>query len=273
MSIHLDSTAPGLQLENVSMVFDLPNGQTVEALKNISLELQEGELMSVLGPSGCGKTTLLNIVAGFLAPTGGQIVLNGEHVIEPGPERGMVFQQGALFEWMSVRKNVGFGPSMKGMPIKQINERVDHLLETVGLHDFGDKAVYELSGGMQQRVALARCLANDPDVILMDEPLGALDALTREKMQGLVLEIWKETGKTIVLITHSVEEALLLGERLIVMAPRPGRIHKEYRLPFAELSVGADLREVKQHEDFAVKREEILSMIWEMEEEIMGRKE
>ena len=133
--------------------------------------------------------------------------------------------------------------------------------------------VYELSGGMQQRVALARCLANDPDVILMDEPLGALDALTREKMQALVLKLWKETGKTIILITHSVEEALLLGERLLVMAPRPGRIHREYRLPFADLGVGADLREVKKHPDYASTREEILSMIWDMEEEIMGRTE
>ena len=174
---------------------------------------------------------------------------------------------------MSVRENVGFGPSMKGMPKADKAEIVDHLLDVVGLQDFKEKAVYELSGGMQQRVALARCLANDPDVILMDEPLGALDALTREKMQGLVLKLWKETGKTIILITHSVEEALLLGERLIVMAPRPGRIHKEYRLPFAEMGVDADLREVKKHPDFAVKREEILEMIWDMEEEIMGRTE
>jgi len=162
---------------------------------------------------------------------------------------------------------------MKGMPKGEKKEIVDHLLDVVGLQDFKEKAVYELSGGMQQRVALARCLANDPDVILMDEPLGALDALTREKMQSLVLKLWKETGKTIILITHSVEEALLLGERLIVMAPRPGRIHREYRLPFAELGVDADMREVKKHPDFKARREEILSMIWVMEEEIMGRTE
>ncbi len=216
----------GLKIENVSMRFDLPDGGAVQALKDISIDLQPGELLSVLGPSGCGKTTLLNIVAGFLAPTAGQITLNGKRVHGPGPERGMVFQQGALFEWMNVRENVGFGPRMKGMAAKPKAEIVNHLLDVVGLRDFKDKAVYELSGGMQQRVALARCLANEPDVILMDEPLGALDALTREKMQGLVLKLWKETGKTIVLITHSVEEALLLGERLIVMAPRPGRIHK-----------------------------------------------
>lgn len=263
----------GLKIDSLSMRFDLPNGSSVQALENVSMDLAEGDLMSVLGPSGCGKTTLLNIVAGFLAPTEGKIVMNNHEVHGPDAERGMVFQAGALFEWMSVRENVGFGPSMKGMASAEKAGIVDHLLEVVGLQEFKDKAVYELSGGMQQRVALARCLANDPDVILMDEPLGALDALTREKMQGLVLKLWKETGKTIILITHSVEEALLLGERLIVMAPRPGRIHKEYRLPFAELGVGQDLREVKKHPDFAVKREEILSMIWDMEEEIMGRTE
>jgi len=255
------------------MRFDLPKGGSVQALKNVSLDIKSGELLSVLGPSGCGKTTLLNIVAGFLVPTEGEIVLNDETLIGPGPERGMVFQQGALFEWMSVRNNVAFGPDMKGMPRKESAKTVDRLLDIVGLQDFKEKMVYELSGGMQQRVALARCLANEPDVILMDEPLGALDALTREKMQSLVLDLWKETGKTIILITHSVEEALLLGERLLVMAPRPGRIHKEYRLPFADMGVGNDLREVKKHPDYASTREEILAMIWEMEEEIMGRSE
>lgn len=262
-----------LSLSNLSMRFVLPDGEAVQALQDISLTLQKGELLSILGPSGCGKTTLLNIVAGFLSPTDGKLVLNGHDIVGPDAERGMVFQQGALFEWMSVRENVGFGPKMKGTPDKQKAIVVNHLLDVVGLRDFKEKAVYELSGGMQQRVALARCLANDPDVILMDEPLGALDALTREKMQSLVLKLWKETGKTIILITHSVEEALLLGERLIVMAPRPGRIHKEYRLPFAELGVENDLREVKKHPDFAVKREEILNMIWDMEEEIMGTTE
>ena len=263
----------GLSIQNISMRFELPDGGHVQALQDVSLDLKSGELMSVLGPSGCGKTTLLNILAGFLAPTAGQVVLNDTPVHGPGPERGMVFQQGALFEWMSVRDNVGFGPKMKGAPRAESREKVDHLLDVVGLQDFKEKMVYELSGGMQQRVALARCLANEPDVILMDEPLGALDALTREKMQGLVLKLWKETGKTIILITHSVEEALLLGERLLVMAPRPGRIHKEYRLPFADMGVDADLREVKKDAQYNPTREEILSMIWDMEEEIMGRTE
>ena len=263
----------GLAIDKISMRFDLPDRSSVRALQDVSLDLKAGELMSVLGPSGCGKTTLLNIIAGFLAPTKGEIRLKGEKVTGPSAERGMVFQQGALFEWMNVRDNVGFGPKMKGIKISETKEKVDHLLDIVGLQDFKEKAIYELSGGMQQRVALARCLANDPDVILMDEPLGALDALTREKMQSLVLKLWKETGKTIILITHSVEEALLLGERLIVMAPRPGRIHKEYRLPFADLGIEADLREIKKYADYAVKREEILEMIWNMEEDIMGRTE
>ena len=263
----------GLIIDDVSMTFELPGGGKVEALKNIKLSIKEGELMSVLGTSGCGKSTLLNILAGFLAPTGGTMSLSAEKITGPSPKRGMVFQHGALFEWMNVTKNIGFGPKMKGMPQAQINEKVEELLDIVGLQDFGEKMIYEMSGGMQQRVALARCLANEPDVILMDEPLGALDALTREKMQSLVLDIWKKTGKTIILITHSVEEALLLGERLLVMAPRPGRVHKEYKLPFAELGVGADLREVKRHKDFGPKRDEILSMIWDMEEEIMGRTE
>ena len=264
-------TLKGLSIENISMRFDLKNGSSVQALKDVSLDIEAGQIITVLGPSGCGKTTLLNIVAGFLAPTEGKVVLNGKTVQGPGAERGMVFQQGALFEWMDVRANVAFGPRMKGTPKAEQDEKVKRLLEIVGLADFEDKAVYELSGGMQQRVALARCLANDPDVILMDEPLGALDALTREKMQSLVLDLWKETGKTIMIITHSVEEALLLGERLFVMAPRPGRIHKEYNLPFAERGLKESLREIKQDSQFADVREEILTMIWNMEEEIMGR--
>ena len=258
--------------ENLSMTFTNPQtGGKVEALKDINFTLKKGELLSVLGPSGCGKTTLLNAIAGFVPPTGGGARL-GEKVIEgPGVERGMVFQQGALFEWLSVSRNVDYGLRMRGKTKKENAELVDKWLNIVGLQGFGDTPTYQLSGGMQQRVALARCLINEPDVILMDEPLGALDALTREKMQSLVLEIWKETGKTIMIITHSVEEALLLGERLFVMAPRPGRVHKEYNLPFAERGLKESLRDIKHDPQFSEVREEILTMIWNMEEEIMGR--
>jgi len=258
--------------ENLCMTFNNPQtGAEVEALKDVNFTLKKGEILSVLGPSGCGKTTLLNIIAGFINPTSGRIALGEQDIEGPGVERGMVFQQGALFEWLPVSKNVDFGLRMKKMPKADAAREVEKWLDTVGLQGFGDTPTYQLSGGMQQRVALARCLVNDPDVILMDEPLGALDALTREKMQSLVLDLWKETGKTIMIITHSVEEALLLGERLFVMAPRPGRLHKEYRLPFAEMGLNQSLREVKKDGYFSEVREEILTMIWDMEEKIMGR--
>ena len=257
--------------ENLSMTFSNPQtGARIEALKDINFSLKKGQLLSVLGPSGCGKTTLLNMIAGFLNPTAGRMSLAGTPIEGPGVERGMVFQQGALFEWLTVSKNVDFGLRMKKTSKAESTQLVDKWLDIVGLQGFGDTPTYQLSGGMQQRVALARCLVNDPDVILMDEPLGALDALTREKMQSLILELWKETGKTILIITHSVEEALLLGERLFVMAPRPGRIHKEYNLPFAEEGLTKSLRDIKHDSRFADVREEILSMIWDMEEEIMG---
>ena len=262
----------GLNVNNISMVYQVPKGDPVEALKNVSFDIKAGEFLTILGPSGCGKTTLLDILAGFLEPTSGNASFNNQSINGPSPQRGMVFQQGALFEWMTVEQNVGFGPRMAGKPKNEIAKKTQYWLDIVGLSDFGTKAVYELSGGMQQRVALARCLANDPDLILMDEPLGALDALTREKMQGLLLKLWKETGKTIILITHSVEEALMLGERLFVMAPRPGRIEKQYHLPFAEQGVTGNSREIKAQSDFIAIREEVLAMIWGMEEEIMGRK-
>ncbi|HKJ50809.1 MAG TPA: ABC transporter ATP-binding protein [Gammaproteobacteria bacterium] len=262
-----------LVVENLNMIFSMPSGNDVQALKDVSFTLEKGELLAVLGPSGCGKTTLLNIVAGFNHPTSGSIRHGDHEILGPGVDRGMVFQQGALFEWLTVEDNVNFGLRMKKADPIDTARKVEEWLEIVGLQGFGKTPTYQLSGGMQQRVALARCLINDPDLILMDEPLGALDALTREKMQSLVLKIWKETGKTIIIITHSVEEALLLGERLFVMAPRPGRLHKEYRLPFAEQGLKEDLREIKKQADFAENREEILTMIWNMEEEIMGKSE
>ena len=257
--------------QNLNMVFTTPKGEKVHALKDLNFKVKKGELLTVLGPSGCGKTTLLNITAGFISPTSGKLTLSNKEINGPGVDRGMVFQQGALFEWLTVAENVNFGLRMKNQDPVQTEKKVEEWLDIVGLKGFGNTPTYQLSGGMQQRVALARCLINDPDLILMDEPLGALDALTREKMQSLVLKIWKETGKTIILITHSVEEALLLGEKVFVMAPRPGRIHKEYKLPFASMGLKEDLRDIKNNKEFVSKREEILSMIWNMEEEIMGK--
>jgi taurine transport system ATP-binding protein len=260
-----------LDVSQLGMIYELPNNASVEALKDVSFSLDSGRILTLLGPSGCGKTTMLNIIAGFLKPTSGSITVNGHAVTGPGQERGMVFQQGALFEWLNVEQNVSFGPRMNGADSAETAAKTAGLLDTVGLGGFGTKAIYELSGGMQQRVALARCLANDPELILMDEPLGALDALTREKMQGLILELWDQTKKTIILVTHSVEEALFLGDRLFVMAPRPGRIEREYELPFAKAGLTEDARELKNSPEFVEKREEILSLIWNMEEEIMGR--
>ena len=179
-------------------------GAKVEALKDINFELKEGEILTVLGPSGCGKTTLLNMIAGFITPTSGDLVLGDTPIDGPGAERGMVFQQGALFEWLTVARNVDFGLRMRGADDAETSAKVETWLDTVGLQGFGDTPTYQLSGGMQQRVALARCLVNDPSLILMDEPLGALDALTREKMQSLILELWKKTGNTIIVINHYV---------------------------------------------------------------------
>ena len=261
-----------LVCKDLSMTFTNPQtGAIVNALQGHQFHAQEGRAALGARPSGCGKTTLLNIIAGFLNATDGAAMLGNNVIDSPGVERGMVFQQGALFEWLPVSRNVDFGLRMKDTDAAESEKLVEKWLDIVGLQGFGNTPTYQLSGGMQQRVALARCLVNDPDVILMDEPLGALDALTREKMQSLVLELWKETGKTIMIITHSVEEALLLGERLFVMAPRPGRVHKEYRLPFAERGLTESLRDIKQDPQFSEVREEILTMIWNMEEEIMGR--
>jgi len=258
-----------LEVGHLNKVYD-SHGRRVEAIGDLTFAVPEGQFACVVGPSGCGKTTLLNILAGILRPTSGEIVAGGATVTGPSADRGMVFQQGALFEWVSVARNVGFGPRMAGRSAAETAARVEELLGKVGLKGFGDTPVYRLSGGMQQRVALARCLANDPKIILMDEPLGALDALTREKMQGLVLRLWQETATTVVLITHSVEEALYLGERLIVMAPRPGRVVRDQRLPFAREALTGDARAIKASGEFVRRREEILSMIWEMEEQIMG---
>jgi len=211
----------GLSIQNLSMRFELPGGGAVQALEDVSLDLKAGELMSVLGPSGCGKTTLLNIAAGFLAPTAGKLILNGHEIHGPDAERGMVFQKGALFEWMSVRENVGFGPSMKGMPKNDKAEIVDHLLDVVGLQDFKEKAVYELSGGMQQRVALARATAPRPAILLADEPTGNLDSANGAAIMDLLFDLRDRYGSTLVLVTHS--DALSARcDRVITL--RDGRI-------------------------------------------------
>jgi taurine transport system ATP-binding protein len=199
-------------------------GRHIQALDQVDLELAAGEAVAVVGPSGCGKSTLLRMVAGFLAPSQGRVLVDGRPVGGPGPDRGVVFQQPRLFPWLTVQGNVEFGLSMAGMARAARRRRAAELLDAVGLGDVGRLRPYELSGGMQQRAAIARALAPDPRILLLDEPFAALDALTRERLQERLRQIWMSTGKTMVLVTHSVDEAALLGSRVLVLSPRPGRV-------------------------------------------------
>lgn len=215
---------PEIRLENVGVEFTRRGAEKVTALKGFDLVVKDQEFLCLLGPSGCGKSTALNLVAGFTRPTSGSVAVDGVPVKAPGPERGVVFQDANIFPWLSVRDNVGFGPSIKGVDKKAIRESVDAYLEKVGLGKFGDHLPLELSGGMRQRVGLARVLINDPPVLLMDEPFGALDAQTRIIMQELLLGLWERDRKTVIFITHDIDEALLLGDRIVVMSARPGRI-------------------------------------------------
>ncbi len=237
----------------------------VHALERADLDFAEGSFVCIVGPSGCGKTTLMQTLAGFLAPTAGTVSLEGRPVDGPGPERGVVFQQPALFPWMTVASNAGFGPRMRRDPRTAV--RVEDWLRTVGLWEFRDRYPYELSGGMQQRLAIARALCNEPKILLMDEPFGALDALTRERMQEELHSVWRRTGMTVVFITHSVEEAVYLGTEVIVMSPRPGRIVERIPVPFARDMADAGIRAVKSNLDFVATRERVLSLIWGMRED------
>ena len=234
----------------------------VEALRDLSLDFPKGQLTSLLGPSGCGKTTLLNVMAGFIPPTSGTIALKDRPIHGPGKDRGVVFQKHALLPWLNVIENVGFGLKLQGVGQKERREVAFANLNLVGLSDFVSHPIYQLSGGMQQRVGLARALTSDPEILLMDEPLGALDAFTRESMQELILKVWDKTHKTVFFITHSIEEALFMATRLIVMSPRPGRITHEYDLKFCrEFIAGTDTRKIKSSPEFIKIREEILAII------------
>lgn len=199
-------------------------GGAVRAIDRLDLSIEPGELVTLAGPSGCGKSTLLRIIAGLQQPTRGTVEVGGKPVIGPGVERGVVFQQPTLYPWLDVRGNVALGLKLRGIAKAERLSTAERYLELVGLSDFAGHRPYELSGGMQQRAQIARVLANDPDIVLMDEPFGALDALTRERLQEELLAIWRATGKTILFITHSVDEAVFLGTRVLVMSPRPGRI-------------------------------------------------
>ena len=213
-----------LGAEGIRKAFAVEGGAPTVALDELNLSMAEGEFVAILGPSGCGKSTILNIVAGFLRPTAGRVLLDGREVAGPGSDRGVVFQEHALFPWMRVLENVTFGLRLKGVPPRERLEAGRRFVELVGLTGFERHWPRQLSGGMKQRVAIARALANDPKVLLMDEPFGALDAQTRRMMQDELVKIWTATKKTCLFVTHSIEEALLLADRVVAMTARPGRV-------------------------------------------------
>jgi NitT/TauT family transport system ATP-binding protein len=215
-----------LSLRNVGKTFEV-QGRRIDALSGASLDVKRGEFVCLLGASGCGKSTLLRIVAGFETASTGDVLMWNRPVDGPDPSRGMVFQDYGLFPWLNVRDNIGFGPASRRRPKREIKETVDHFIDLVGLGQFADAYPHQLSGGMKQRVAIARVLANDAEMVLMDEPFGALDAMTRERLQDELLDLWDRTRLTVLFVTHSIEEAVVLSNRVIVMSAGPGRIDSD----------------------------------------------
>jgi NitT/TauT family transport system ATP-binding protein len=218
--------AAQIRIRNATKVFRA-HGREVEALRDITFDVPAGQFACLLGPSGCGKSTLLNAVAGFSPPTSGSVEVDGRPVDGPGPDRGMVFQEYALFPWMTVEQNVAFGLDIRRMPKAEIREKVSSLLSMLHLGEFRDRYPKDLSGGMRQRVAIARVLAIDSPILLMDEPFGALDALTRHNLQDELLRIWESLRKTVLFVTHSIEESIYLADRIVVMTYRPGTVKRD----------------------------------------------
>lgn len=223
--------APRLQVDKVSLSYKKPDGGTFTALEEVSFEVPDQQFAVLVGPSGCGKSSLLYLTAGLAEPTSGEIYVGGQQVEGPGADRGMVFQSYTLFPWLTVRQNVEFGLKRRGMPAAQRKDIVDYYVNEVGLSGFADNYAKQLSGGMMQRVAIARALANDPQILLMDEPFGALDSQTRLQMQQLLLRVWGNSKKTVLFVTHDIDEAILLGDRVYVMGARPGRIKQILDVP------------------------------------------
>ncbi|MBS4089331.1 ABC transporter ATP-binding protein [Pseudomonas rustica] len=223
--------APRLQVDKVSLRYKKPDGGTFTALEEVSFEVPDQQFAVLVGPSGCGKSSLLYLTAGLAEPTSGEIYVGGQQVQGPGADRGMVFQSYTLFPWLTVRQNVEFGLKRRGMPAARRKEIVDYYVNEVGLAGFADNYARQLSGGMMQRVAIARALANDPQILLMDEPFGALDSQTRLQMQQLLLRVWGNTKKTVLFVTHDIDEAILLGDRVYVMGAKPGRIKQILDVP------------------------------------------
>ncbi|NEU98591.1 ABC transporter ATP-binding protein [Bradyrhizobium uaiense] len=236
-----------------------PAGRFI-ALEDMTFDVRAGEFLTLVGPSGCGKSTLLDLLGGLATPTSGRILLDGRPIVGPGRDRGVVFQQYALFPWRTAAQNVEFGLDIAGLKPKQRSDIARHFLDLVGLSGFADRYPHELSGGMKQRVAIARSLAYDPEVLLMDEPFAALDAQTRETLQGELLRIWRATGKTIIFITHGIDEAVVLGQRVAVMTSRPGRIKQIVDIPELLRSAADDVRSLPE---FGLVRHEIWSLLRE----------
>jgi NitT/TauT family transport system ATP-binding protein len=222
---------PKLRIRDVQLLYGSPTGKNIVAIESISLDVPDKEFAVVVGPSGCGKSSLLYLVAGLADPTTGEILLSGQPVSGPGPDRGMVFQSYTLFPWLTVRENVEFGLKRRKVPPAEREEIVNRYLNDVGLAAFHDAYPKQLSGGMMQRVAIARALANDPQILLMDEPFGALDSQTRGSMQKLLLKVWERDHKTVLFVTHDIDEAILLGDRVYVMTARPGRLKEQVTVP------------------------------------------
>ncbi|GJL84122.1 MAG: nitrate ABC transporter ATP-binding protein [marine bacterium B5-7] len=226
----MDVRTDKISIDAVSKQFIAASGHKVEALRDVSLSIGENEFVCVVGRSGCGKSTLLNMVAGFLKPSSGSILVDGKQIEGPGKGKGVVFQNLALFPWLTARKNIEFGCKQKGMSESERNQLSTELIDLVHLNGFEDKYPFELSGGMQQRVAIARALAIDPIILLMDEPFGALDEQTRMVMQTELLQIWSSRKKTVVFITHSVSESIVLADRIIVLGTNPGHLKREFKV-------------------------------------------
>ncbi|WP_081159132.1 taurine ABC transporter ATP-binding protein [Ensifer aridi] len=256
-----------LKVDHASVFFAARDGRTVHALDRVSFEIPESGFVVALGASGCGKSTLLNAIAGFLPLSDGAIILDGRPVRGPGADRGVVFQKDALLPWKTVVDNVALGLKFAGVSKSERRARAHELLRLVGLDEFAKALPYELSGGMRQRVGIARALATEPDILLMDEPFGALDSLTRDQMQELLISIWYRTAKRIFFITHSIEEALFLGTQVLVMSPRPGRVVARFDLDFVRrFAATGDARSIKLSTEFASLREEIRAILHRAED-------